>query len=341
MQAQDIQPTRLEVQPDPASDITGATQGNAVLIVADDEQMFSALSRPLNERYQIHTSTNVSGTASLAAELLPDLVLLVEHDRAGNTRDVCTQLRSQSATAGIPVVVIADDVQAELRCLAAGAMDFIARPIDAQVLALRIRNQIAMKRLGAHLAFLAGTDPLTGLANRRQFDEAFEREFSRLRRSNAHLSLLMIDIDFFKPYNDTLGHVRGDECLREVAAAIAGVLYRAPDLAVRFGGDEFCGILPETELEGACAVAERIRERVSALQLPHPRSSVSRHVSVSIGVVSVKCSEGQSPSEVVRMADQDLYAAKKAGRNRVVPRNSPDCCAVSPGPPATSHLATP
>ena len=168
------------------------------------------------------------------------------------------------------------------------------------------------------LAILAETDGLTGLANRRSFDEVLETEFLRLRRSGAPLSLILVDVDGFKAFNDTYGHVAGDECLRQVAAVLLSFLHRAPDYAARYGGEEFAGLLPETDHQGAIAVAERIRTHVAGLNIPHRASAAGSHVTVSLGVVTVNCAAAGSPRDVVLLADVQLYRAKSEGRNRVV-----------------------
>ena len=146
-----------------------------------------------------------------------------------------------------------------------------------------------------------------------------QAELERLAtRESRALSLLMIDVYFFKPYNDTYGHQGGDECLRQVAAAMSGVVMRSSDAVARYGGEEFAILLPATDPEGACIVAERIRAAIEALQLPHSGSTVADHVTVSIGVASAAVSSGDVPEQLVGAADEALYRAKHEGRNRVV-----------------------
>lgn len=177
---------------------------------------------------------------------------------------------------------------------------------------------IALKAANEQLALLSFSDGLTHLANRRRFDELLEAEFLRLRRSRAPLSLIILDIDFFKNFNDTYGHVVGDDCLRRVGAQIRGAVSRAPDLAARYGGEEFAIVLPETGAQGALALAEQIRAGIASLEIPHAASSVADHVTVSLGVVTVITRDMQSSTEVVALADEQLYLAKANGRNRVV-----------------------
>ncbi len=171
--------------------------------------------------------------------------------------------------------------------------------------------------LNEKLREMSYVDGLTGVANRRKFDEYLEAEWERARRMGRPLSLLLIDIDFFKRFNDIMGHLEGDECLRKVARAIRDSLRRGVDLVARYGGEEFAVILPETDLTQAEKIAERIREAVMNLNIPHPGSDVSDRVTVSVGVVSVIPQEGMSREDLIEMADRALYLAKKRGRNRV------------------------
>ncbi|CAG1009523.1 Phytochrome-like protein cph2 [Burkholderiales bacterium] len=181
-----------------------------------------------------------------------------------------------------------------------------------------LRDITAQKIAQDELQRLATRDGLTGVANRRSFDTALSTECRRVTREARSLSLLMIDVDFFKRYNDTYGHLAGDECLRQVAEAMAHVTQRASDTLARYGGEEFAILLPATEPAGAVIVAERIRAAVETLALPHARSEVSPKVTVSIGVASLDPTRSSPPTELIAAADAALYAAKMQGRNRVV-----------------------
>lgn len=163
----------------------------------------------------------------------------------------------------------------------------------------------------------ARTDGLTRLDNRKSFDETLNTEFFRHKRSRVPLSVIMLDIDHFKNYNDHFGHVAGDDCLRRVAAALQTSVGRLPDTVSRFGGEEFAVILPETDYPGAATVAERLRKSVEALQIPHAPGQTLPWVTISLGVASVCPSAVASPEEIVRLADSALYQAKKGGRNRI------------------------
>ena len=160
-------------------------------------------------------------------------------------------------------------------------------------------------------------DPLTELHNRRYFDDALLKEYSRHSRSGAEMSVLMLDVDYFKQYNDTYGHVSGDDCLRQIAQVIRDSTSRPPDITARYGGEEFVCLLPETDLDGARHVAESIHKRIGELAIPHSSSSAAAYVTVSVGAISSKCVKGGSATELLIKADEQLYLAKSRGRNRV------------------------
>ncbi|MCF8149511.1 MAG: diguanylate cyclase [Sulfuritalea sp.] len=180
-----------------------------------------------------------------------------------------------------------------------------------------LRNMTAQKLAQDELQRLATCDGLTSVANRRSFDSTLNAEWRRATRESRTLSLLMLDVDYFKLYNDSYGHQGGDECLKRVAAAMCEVTQRSSDAVARYGGEEFAVLLPATDLAGACTVAERIRAAVENLTIPHAKSQVADHVTVSIGVASVSVSLDGVQANLVGAADAALYRAKEEGRNRV------------------------
>lgn len=180
-----------------------------------------------------------------------------------------------------------------------------------------VRDMTFQKQAQTALQELASRDGLTGLANRRCFDETLDVEWRRAIRSSQSISLLMIDVDHFKKYNDTYGHLRGDECLKLLATLMRDVIHRASDLVARFGGEEFVVILPGTTPEGAKIVAEKIRQAIENLKLPH-ESSDTKFVSVSIGCASTVAAQSGDSALLLAAADAALYRSKHSGRNRVV-----------------------
>jgi diguanylate cyclase (GGDEF)-like protein len=168
------------------------------------------------------------------------------------------------------------------------------------------------------LKHLLSTDAMTGIGNRRRFDDALDREWRRCGRSGRPLSLLMIDVDHFKAYNDHHGHQQGDDCLRRVARLLVDSVGRPGDLVARYGGEEFVCLLPEIGEIGARAVADRFASVVQQADIPHPGPALDGRLSISIGVATVTDVDGQRPAEAVALADRLLYEAKRAGRDQVV-----------------------
>jgi diguanylate cyclase (GGDEF)-like protein/hemerythrin-like metal-binding protein len=199
----------------------------------------------------------------------------------------------------------------------------------------RLHGQNAEAR--AQLEHLSQTDGLTGVANRRRFDEILALEYQRHSRSRGTLSLLMLDVDHFKAFNDHYGHLQGDACLRQIASVLSGCTGRPSDLAARYGGEEFAGILSETSHSGALLVAERIRKGVEQLAIPHQGANTFGHITVSIGVITLHCSPAGNPLELVAWADELLYRAKRGGRNLVI-GEAPSLNALRPGEAAPERM---
>lgn len=181
----------------------------------------------------------------------------------------------------------------------------------------RKQAEEALEEYNHKLEDLSNTDGLTGIANRRRFDELLEKEYTRHARSGAELSLILLDIDYFKLFNDCYGHISGDKCLQQIARMIAGCVGRPADLAARYGGEEFICILPETDSSSAVAIAEEIRRCIIALAISHQESKIADCVTASLGVVTVQCMPGGSVVDIVNQVDEQLYRAKSSGRNRV------------------------
>lgn len=181
-----------------------------------------------------------------------------------------------------------------------------------------LRDMTEQKEAQLALQTLATRDGLTGIANRRSFDERLSEEWLRAQRDHQPISLILADVDYFKPYNDRYGHQQGDECLRRVAGTLAASVFRPADLPARYGGEEFAVIMPNTDARGARAVAERIRHGLHAARLPHAASAITDHVTASLGVASLVPEAGRASDELVAAADAALYGAKHGGRDRIV-----------------------
>ncbi len=181
----------------------------------------------------------------------------------------------------------------------------------------RLNNLAELQKMRDELEELSLTDTLTGLANRRRFNDVLDTECHRLRRINAPISVIMIDVDSFKAFNDTYGHLAGDECLKLIADVIQSKVKRPQDLAARYGGEEFLCILPETEHAGAVAIAMNIKDGIADLGIQHEGSTTENYVTASLGVATFVCDEETNTDTIINLADERLYTAKKNGRNQV------------------------
>ena len=296
-----------------------ATSIRPRILVVDDEILYSELIADiLGDEYEMLLAANGNDALEIAGIRAPHLILLDVMMPGIDGYEVHKRLKADFRTCEIPVIFISGlgEVADETKALTLGAVDYITKPINSESVRARVKRQIALKLAQDKLIQLAETDGLTGLANRSHFDKMLAYECARHLRSGHELSLIMLDIDHFKAFNDTFGHVRGDECLRKIAQAMARTVLRATDLLARYGGEEFVVLLPETPLKGAVLLAERIRNCITDLKLPHPGSNLQT-VTASLGVVSGRLLTTNSVSDVVQGADIELYAAKAAGRNCV------------------------
>jgi diguanylate cyclase (GGDEF)-like protein len=224
----------------------------------------------------------------------------------------------------VPVLFVTAQTDAldQAMALEAGGVDFISKPVNPAVVRARVRTHLTLKAQADLLRNMAYLDGLTGIANRRAFDERLRTEWRRAQRDGATLAALLLDVDYFKRYNDRHGHQEGDACLRTIADTLSTVPCRGHDLIARYGGEEFVCLLPGCDLDGAIKKAECFRAAIEDLTIPHHDSPVSDHVTVSIGAAVVMPDPDGVPSTLLRMADAQLYRAKAAGRNRVEPRIS-------------------
>ena len=289
-----------------------------ILIVDDTPINLQILIEVLGEEYEIVFATNGKDALAMAEINQPDLVLLDIQMPGMNGYEVCKALKSIPHQEGVSIIFLTamSQPEDEIAGLKLGAVDYITKPFHPDIVRLRVRNQLELKRLRDIQTRFAMLDGLTGIANRRALDEHLGREWFRSLRSQAALSLIMLDVDFFKLYNDTYGHLAGDDCLKRITAALLSSL-RASDFAARYGGEEFVTLLYESDKEGALVTAERIRAKVESLQIPHQSSQISPYVTVSLGMATFVPSDGSAPDHLINMADQMLYRAKNNGRNRV------------------------
>lgn len=292
-----------------------------ILIVDDVATDIQMLANALQEDYQILVSIKGEAAIDIARSTnKPDLILLDIMMPDVDGYQICKQLKSDPETMGIPIVFVTalqknDDQE---RGLNLGAVDYITKPFHLPIVKARVRNHMLLKVKTDQLEELSHLDGLTSIANRRHFDEVLSKEQGRLHRLGGDLSLIMLDIDFFKAYNDNYGHGTGDECLIQVAKALSGIVKRPTDLLARYGGEEFAVILPDTNLEGALQVAESLHDEINRLNLTHEFSPIADHVTVSLGVANLATEPASADLEdLLKRADSALYKAKETGRNRV------------------------
>jgi diguanylate cyclase (GGDEF)-like protein len=294
------------------------TVKQAILIVDDTPANIEILSEVLNVEYEVLFATSGQDALEIAFDETPDLILLDIMMPNMDGYEVCARLKADSRTRAIPVIFVTamDQEEDETKGLAVGAIDYLIKPVRPPIVRARVHNHLELKRYRDVLEQLSTTDGLTGVANRRRFDEFLEREWSRARRNQTPISLIMQDIDFFKAFNDHYGHLAGDDCLRQVAHALATNVRRPADLVARYGGEEFVCLLPDTDEKGATWMANRFLETMNDLNIPHAYSEAADHVTLSMGVATLTPLVGQSPAGLVLRADQLLYEAKRNGRNQ-------------------------
>ena len=296
-----------------------------ILIVDDDPVMVRVLARILAPMGEILFATDGESALRMVRERSPDAVLLDVEMPGMSGFEVCRIIKSDQGNEDLPVLFVSGhtDIETEAKGLEAGAVDYIMKPPSPPIVRARVRTQLILRERTRQLLRLASIDGLTGLANRRSFDETLDEEWRRARRNRTPLSLALIDIDFFKRYNDHYGHQAGDDCLKTVAATLAHAAERPGELVARYGGEEFAVVLPLCDAATARGLAEKMRTRVAELGLPHAGSQITDHVTISCGVATVLADNDESghgmPDEaaLITAADQALYAAKEAGRNRV------------------------
>ncbi|MFB8790924.1 MAG: PleD family two-component system response regulator [Potamolinea sp.] len=321
-----------------------------IILVVDDDQFTRQLLRRVMEKegYKVVEAANGEQGIDAYKRLKPNLVLLDALMPVMDGFTCCTHLQllgseksldddsflncnSIHGPSSTPVLIITnlEDQESVDRAFAVGATDYLTKPIHLAVLRQRVRRILQQSHLykqlevaNRELQRLAALDGLTGVANRRRFDEYLEAEWQRMAREKLPLSLILCDIDYFKKYNDAYGHQAGDACLCRVADSLRFCARRSVDLVARYGGEEFAVILPNTTADGAYQVAEEIRTVVNTLEIAHSQSAVSQHVTLSLGVACMYPTPNTSPTMLIAASDAALYQAKAAGRNISFPQLS-------------------
>ncbi|MFO7848956.1 MAG: PleD family two-component system response regulator [Spirochaetia bacterium] len=293
----------------------------SVLIVDDVNYNIKMLANALKDEYRIKIATNGNKAIEIASseEDPPDLILLDVVMPEMDGYEVCRRLKNEPSTQKIPVIFVTarDEAADEEYGLNLGAVDYVTKPFHKAILKARVRNHVDLKLKNDLLENLATMDGLTHIPNRRSFDTVLQKERDRAVREREPLTIVLMDIDNFKAYNDNYGHGKGDVCLESVAKALSGCAGRPADIVARYGGEEFAAILPNTDEEGGIKKAEEFRRSVEDLEIPHEFSETSCCVTISVGVQTGVPASDDTPEALSKKADEALYQSKKEGRNRV------------------------
>ena len=297
---------------------TEMAQGGRILVVDDAMENIQILHAALQEEQEVLFALSGARALELARSQHPDLILVDAMMPDMDGYAVCAALRAAPETRDIPVIFVTalKTPEDETRALDAGAADFITKPVNAAVVRARVRTHLTVKRQADALRAMSLTDPLTGVANRRAFDERLHAEWRRCARAGLPVALILADVDHFKAYNDHYGHQAGDACLVQVAAALRRGAGRTHDLVTRYGGEEFAILLPQLDALGAEGVARRMLEELARLDLAHAASPTAPRLTVSMGIASLVPRDAQGADTLLADADALLYQAKAGGRNQ-------------------------
>lgn len=306
--------------------LAGHVRRPRILLVDDQPMIIRTLHALFAADHEVFMATSGQQALELSRKIQPDLVLLDLEMPDMDGTEVSREMKLVPELHDIPIIFVTghSGAEAETRCWDAGGVDFITKPFIATTVKSRVKVHLALKFQTDVLRQMAFIDGLTMVANRRFFDERLEQEWRRHLRSNLALSLLMVDVDYFKRYNDYYGHQAGDNCLRQIALCLKHTLNRPFDLVARYGGEEFVCLLPETGHDAATGLACKVEAAVRQLQMAHAKSECAEIVTISVGVATandnqlINSTSKQECSVValVQLADQCLYAAKHAGRGR-------------------------
>ncbi|WP_083253576.1 PleD family two-component system response regulator [Pandoraea sp. ISTKB] len=336
-------PRQPNPDPQPIGSESSLSESSAMVLLVDDQAMVGeAIRRALagEPNIDFHYCSNPEDALRVAEQTRPTVILQDLVMPGTDGLSLVRQYRASPLTRDIPIIVLSTKEESTIKreAFSAGANDYLVKLPDTIELVARIRyhsrsymnllqrdeayralreSQQQLLETNLELQRLTHSDGLTGLANRRYFDEYFGAEWRRALREQREMALLMIDVDNFKIYNDTYGHIAGDDVLRRVARTIADAASRPADLAARFGGEEFVMVLPNTSASGAAAIAEKVRAQIEAMAIAHVGSANGRHVTISLGGAALVPRTHMASTSLIESADLALYRAKQQGKNRV------------------------
>ncbi len=291
-----------------------------VLIVDDEKINLKVLADLLKDEYApVLTKSGEQALQHAFGDFPPDLILLDVIMPQMGGYEVIKHLKDNDKTKNIPVIFVTalKSIEDEELGFKLGAVDYITKPFSPPIVKMRVRNHLRIVHQYKLLDQLAHLDGLTEISNRRRFDDVFHKEWARAARNKTPFSLAMVDVDYFKQYNDHYGHAMGDIALQKIAKALNSVLRRPADLIARYGGEEFVMLLPETDSFSAEIVAGRSLQTIVDLNIPHHFSKVADVVTVSMGLAMIYPDDKMLPQTFLEKADKNLYQAKQGGRNRV------------------------
>lgn len=311
----------------PIAGLLETPHGKPRLLLVDDQPInIQVMHQIFAADFQVFMATSGAQALAICRDNPPDLVLLDVVMPEMDGFEVCSLLQADEATRNIPVIFVTahDDAAQETRGLEVGAVDFIAKPVNPAVVRARVKTHLTLKFQSDMMRKLVFLDGLTGVYNRRYFDQQFALEWARAARNDSPLSVILLDVDFFKRYNDHYGHQAGDDCLKQVARTLQATLRRPADLVARYGGEEFICILPDTGVDDAMLMAQQLEQRVRAKQIPHEKSDVGPFVTISLGVAARSGPQAYPKpgtaadgcNGLIALADARLYQAKSRGRGQ-------------------------
>ena len=291
-----------------------------LLIIDDSAHVIRLLTSLVDGRAMVHFAKNGLEGIQLAKKLQPAVILL-DVDMPGlNGLEVCRQLKDDPDTRDSSILIVTghNNDAMEIAALEAGAVDFIGKPVNGPIVQARVQTQLTLQMQSATLRKLAHQDGLTGLFNRRYFDNALDVECRRHRRQSQTLGLAFIDIDHFKLYNDHYGHLQGDDTLKLVADTLSKTARRPGEVVARYGGEEFAIIIPNASREELLAFGARLCDQVRGLGIAHSHAGAAGVVTISAGLICQIPSAQDAPNQMMKAADEALYSAKASGRDRAV-----------------------
>jgi diguanylate cyclase (GGDEF)-like protein len=304
----------------PVNELINHHHGKARLLVVDDQPInIQVMYQAFGGEYQVFMATSGEQALTICNNNPPDLILLDIVMPGMDGFEVCKRLKSDEATRHIPVIFVTahTDAAQETHGLSLGAVDFIAKPVNPTVVRARVKTHLTLKFQSDLLRQLVFLDGLSGVFNRRHFDQQIAIEWSRAARNDQPLSLILLDVDFFKLFNDRYGHQAGDDALRLIGVTLKSCLRRPADLVARYGGEEFACVLPETSYEDALALAQELERKVRERCIPHENSSAATVVTISVGIATRIAGATGDVHRLIGLADNMLYQAKHSGRGRV------------------------